>query len=536
MIGTYQELTKKNFLNELEAMDKDKLKAYMDAMYWTDPSEEDEEKKSRPVVRLAITANLFEELTSDCLRYNTTTKTFWNYDEGKWSDLKTNKVTTPVQNFGNALKEFGEKHPEFKKAFVKIGIQVGGVPKAINDVSSMVVNSSNGNFSSEDLDQLDSLINFKNGCFDLDQLKMVPQKPEHLLSKQCNVEYDPTATCPRFKLFIEQITVNEHGTPQPEKVAYLQMFLGLCLTANMDNEFFHIFYGATTRNGKTTLANAVTGILGSYAAYIPADSLDSKTKVQPNAPRPDLASIAGARVVIVGEPKKDMKLDASLIKQITGKSPIPVRRLNEATFQLRCQCKMILDSNYLPKVTDETLFTSNRIRIIPFEKHFETSEQDPLLEKKLEAEKSGILNWMIEGLKKYRAQVGTHAELLPTIECMKDYADTYEDEFRRVETFVNAVIEENGIGTYTTNIETNYNCIKARDLYDYYKGWCKDEAYIPMGFSKFKEELVKSFGKKGYYKQAYPVIDGTQKHFRDVFVGYTYKKDAAFYLNVTARY
>ncbi len=38
--------------------------------------------------------------------------------------------------------------------------------------------------------------------------------------------------------------------------------------------------------------------------------------------------------------------------------------------------KLYVNTNYLPVITDTTLFTSGRVLIIPFDKHFEEWEQD----------------------------------------------------------------------------------------------------------------------------------------------------------------
>lgn len=538
MLESYNDLSKYGFEEEFKAADKEMLQYFRDEMYWIDP----DDKKAKPIIGLGFVAQLFQEMTISCLKYNRTSGTWWTYEKGCWHDSGTSKIATPVQNFGKAMKSFGLKNSEFREAFVKIGTQIGGVPKAIKEVCDLLKSTDLGAFNTSDLDQEDDLLNLKNACFNLKTMKLMDQNPVFMLSKQCNVEYDPEAKCPRWIQFINEVTVDEEGKPQPEKVEYLQKLLGLCLTANSDNEFFHIFYGATTRNGKTTLVNVITEILGSYAAYVPADSFDSKTKIQPNAPRTDLVAMAGARVVVVGEPKRDMRFEASIIKQITGRSPIPVRRLHEATWNMRCQCKLILDSNYLPKVTDETLFTSSRIRIIPFEKHFETSEQDPQLHKKLEAEYSGIFNWMLEGLKKYYDSIemnrGISNELLPVIDCMKDYSEAYEDDFRRVEKFVNAVVEENGIDTFTTDALSDYNCIKVDDLFDnYYKGWCKDENIsATLGRSNFKKEIAKSFKGKGYREDCYIPVDGKRKHLRNVLVGYKLKEESDRYQRIGGYY
>ncbi|MBQ9325251.1 MAG: DNA primase, partial [Clostridia bacterium] len=71
------------------------------------------------------------------------------------------------------------------------------------------------------------------------------------------------------------------------------------------------------------------------------------------------------------------------------------RFLHENSFEFDLQAKIFIDTNHLPNVTDQTLFESGRIKIIPFNRHFEEHEQDKTLKATLTDEEalSGIFNW-----------------------------------------------------------------------------------------------------------------------------------------------
>ena len=58
-----------------------------------------------------------------------------------------------------------------------------------------------------------------------------------------------------------------------------------------------------------------------------------------------------------------------------------------------------MNTNYLPVINDMTIFSSNRVHIIPFDRHFEEWEQDKTLKSEFATDgaKSAILNWLIEG-------------------------------------------------------------------------------------------------------------------------------------------
>ena len=126
-----------------------------------------------------------------------------------------------------------------------------------------------------------------------------------------------------------------------------------------------------------------------------------KQTVNSSGPSEDIARLAGARVVNISEPDKKMVLSAALVKTLTGNDKITARFLNENSFEFYPQFKFFINTNHLPKVTDVTVFSSGRVKVIPFERHFSEAEQDKGLKKKLAqvGNLSGILNWCLDGLR-----------------------------------------------------------------------------------------------------------------------------------------
>jgi putative DNA primase/helicase len=119
-----------------------------------------------------------------------------------------------------------------------------------------------------------------------------------------------------------------------------------------------------------------------------------------NAPSEDVARLNGARFVNISEPDRKLTLSAALVKSLTGNDTIIARFLHENSFEYRPQFKMFVNTNYLPQITDLTLFSSGRVKTIPFNRHFEEHEQDRGLKELFARPEhlSGILNWCIEGL------------------------------------------------------------------------------------------------------------------------------------------
>jgi putative DNA primase/helicase len=112
-----------------------------------------------------------------------------------------------------------------------------------------------------------------------------------------------------------------------------------------------------------------------------------------------MARLKGARLVTVPEPEKGLELNIALIKQLTGGDTYTARFLNANPFEFRPEFKIFINTNHLPRTADNTVFTSSRVKIIPFERHFEENEQDTGLKKlfRKEINKSAVLNWAVEG-------------------------------------------------------------------------------------------------------------------------------------------
>lgn len=93
----------------------------------------------------------------------------------------------------------------------------------------------------------------------------------------------------------------------------------------------------------------------------------------------------------------------------------------------------MINTNYLPTITDDTVFSSGRINVISFDRHFEPQEQDKDLKNRLrdKQELSGILNWCIEGLQLYRK------EGLKPPAAVQTATDIYRTDSDKVGNFIN---------------------------------------------------------------------------------------------------
>ena len=211
------------------------------------------------------------------------------------------------------------------------------------------------------------LFNCANGTLDLSTLEFHPHDPEDFITKVSPINYDADAICPRWNRFIDEIMQGNTAVSR-----YLQKAIGYTMIGDTSLECLFVMYGPTTRNGKTTTIETILRVMGEYGCSAKPDLLAANFRgPSSGGPSEDVARLAGARFVGISEMEQKLTINASLTKQLTGNSSITARFLNQNSFDFRMQAKIFIDTNHLPNVNDQTLFESGRIKIIPFNRHFE---------------------------------------------------------------------------------------------------------------------------------------------------------------------
>lgn len=244
-----------------------------------------------------------------------------------------------------------------------------------------------------------------------------------------------------------------------QRADYLQRALGYSMLGGNPEEVMFIAYGATTRNGKGTLLNTIAWVLGDYAANMPSDFL-TRTKQRSSSDDDALGTLDGVRFVTMSEPTAGRKLDEAKVKSLTGNDPITVARKYCPTTTFYPQFTMWMSCNRLPSVDDTTVFTSGRIRVIPFERHFEKSEQDSTLKNRFRTKDGAytVLTWLIEGYEKWKKK--GLAEPKSIVDATLAWSLTGGDDFQKF-LDTECVIE--------TDAKT-----KVREFCTAYKEWASD--------------------------------------------------------------
>lgn len=227
------------------------------------------------------------------------------------------------------------------------------------------------------------------------RMEVLPHDRAQLLTKLMPVAYDPSATCPRFLAFLERIM------PAADMRRFLRRWFGYGMTGLTSEQVFAFFYGSGA-NGKSVLVDLIAKIIGDYAASAKIESITGQTRRGGGDATPDLVPLIGARFVRTSEPDQGQQLQEGLVKELTGGEPILIRALNQNFVQVYPIFKLTISGNHKPEIRGGDDGIWRRVLLVPFEVQIPAEERDPHLVAKLfEAERSGILNWLIGGLMEY---------------------------------------------------------------------------------------------------------------------------------------
>lgn len=187
-----------------------------------------------------------------------------------------------------------------------------------------------------------------------------------------------------------------------------------------------------------------------------------------------MARLAGVRFVNIPEPGKGMVLNAAQIKSMTGNDTIDARFLHENSFDFKPQFKLYVNTNYLPVINDMTVFSSDRLIVIPFNRRFDGGERDTSLKHRFQNEhtQSAILNWMIEG---YRMLC---EEGLAIPDSVKDAIAQYRHDSDKTVLFMEDCMEQGADYEERTSV-----------VYERYKTWCIDNGHYPESLRNFRSSL-----------------------------------------------
>ncbi|GGR46276.1 DNA primase family protein [Streptomyces netropsis] len=274
-------------------------------------------------------------------------------------------------------------------------------------------------------------------------------------------------TTPRWHRFLTD-TFGADAEGQ-EMIRFLQVLLGYSVTGDVGGQVMPFLFGAG-KNGKSVLLDVLMKLLGDYADAAPPGFLMAR----PYEGHPtDLAELHGRRVIVCSEVKPGDKFDEARVKLLTGGDRIKARRMRQDFFSFEPTHKLWLLGNHRPEVGTGGFAFWRRMRLIPFERVVSDDRKiDNLADMLVTEEGPGILNWLIEGARRYLAGdkdlTGPQRVRIATTA----YAET-EDHTGRF-------FDE------CCTLETDQRAEQA-SLYAAYKAWCQNEGATAISSRAFAQ-------------------------------------------------
>lgn len=308
----------------------------------------------------------------------------------------------------------------------------------------------------------------KNGVVDLRTGKLIQGDPRYMMMKASPIEYQPSAKADRWEQFLSEIMCGDEG-----RVDLLKQIAGSALVGNTKEKMFIL--NGKGANGKSTFVSIINELLGTAAQGGYGAVINPKAFAA-NYGNPEyfIATLKGARAIIMSETAHGMTLNDTLVKQIVdSEEGLQARVVRGEAFTFPVLGTVLMTTNAIPKViaTDNGIW--RRLALVSFNRVFSHDEIDRTLIKQLRAELPGILAWAVEGAREYLKR----GEQFALPEAVVEATAKWREDDDKVGSFLRECMT------------TDTGKVKLTDVLRAYSEWCRSRNYFPGGERELKKNL-----------------------------------------------
>jgi phage/plasmid-associated DNA primase len=277
----------------------------------------------------------------------------------------------------------------------------------------------------------------------------------------------------------------------------LMYYLSLLPSRNTQFKYGGVFIGETN-TGKTTTREIIRSVYPEMIHILPAEVLVSKgtKQVEGNQATPYISAMEGKGASLSSETGRNLYLNSSLWKLLTGNDPIPARDLYQKSRNFIPTAQIIILSNYLPIFDSHDKATIGRMLIIPFLMEHKRGEQIDIEHfiKNITSERPAIIKLFAEYYIKLKY---AYKGAIPLSEECKKYKQSYIDELETdIDNFVKDCIQFDVSDNAFVPVQTAYE----RYL-KYYHFTSDDSGKEALTRQKFTR----------YFKRDYKLVNYKQK-------------------------
>jgi putative DNA primase/helicase len=307
----------------------------------------------------------------------------------------------------------------------------------------------------------------------LRRLGKVDLRPHHrddYITKCADVTFEREAGCPRFEEFLARVH------PDAKMRLFLQVSHGYALLLGGNDEQRLIFHYGTGANGKSAFLEALGRMAATYRAVVAPESITGDGQREGNKANSDIARLFSARLVTIEELPRGVPLKESLIKALTGGTKMLARFLQKEFFEFEPVFTAVLSGNDMPTVSGTDYGIWRRLLIVHWGVTIPEGERTAPgeLAAQFDAERAGILNWLIDGALLYLAN-----GLTPYIpKGVTDFTDEYREERDPVGSFASSCL-----------VSAEGYRLNASDLWKAYNDWCEANGIKAWNQTSFGNRL-----------------------------------------------
>ena len=240
----------------------------------------------------------------------------------------------------------------------------------------------------DELGAPDGTIVTESGLLHLLSRETEPVRPDHYALAKIPSEHNDEAECPTWLNFLEE------SVPDEEQRKKLQEYAGYCLWHHQQQFGKAMFFVGPTDSGKGTALKAIKQVIG-------RENTASQSLRDLIQTRWGIAQLHGNIVNIRNEVSPSGLQNVQIFKELTGgEDEMTAEFKGQDKFDFVVKQKFMFSTNEIPTVqhADEAFY--NRLLFVEFPNTVPKGEQDKQLLDKLKDERSGMLNWMLDGLER----------------------------------------------------------------------------------------------------------------------------------------
>lgn len=329
----------------------------------------------------------------------------------------------------------------------------------------------------EDFDTNTRYFGVANGDIDLETGELLAPDASRMVSKFSPAVFDQKAKCPLWEKTLLECLVDENV------VDYLQRFMGYIALGDPKENKLAFFHGYGS-NGKSTLTSVLLEVFGPYGVAMQPEtlvSLGDKRSSSSTGLSPEVVKLKGARLALAEELTEGAKVKSEMLKRLAGTERIAAREMYQSPIEFNPTHTVIVCTNHLPEIADDSDGAWRRIVLIEFPRSFDKDPnytKDENLKDKLLKEAPGILNWILEGVRKYK-KYG-----LATPAALKQAVNKWRGEEDVVGTWIEDCLE---------SAEKDYK-VPMREVYASFKIWAAESGQTKQS----SQWLTRRLKERGY--------------------------------------